>query len=198
VTRADVERFQRDVAAGQTAGDRKTGYRGRGIVTGGTGAARLSMILLSAIFSFAMQRGLRSDIPCAGVRRYKPGKSERYLCAAEQVNLGEALDAAERAGTNPNAIAVIRVLSLTGARRGEILGVRWPDVDFERTCLRLSDSKTAAKVIPLGAAAVQVIAAQARREGSDYVFPGSRRAAWQHRQGLAPNPGGGACRRTAT
>jgi hypothetical protein len=47
------------------------------------GAARRSMILLSAIFSFAMQRGLRPDIPCAGVWRYKLGKSERYLSAAE-------------------------------------------------------------------------------------------------------------------
>lgn len=173
VTRADVERFQRDVAGGRTAGDRKTGYRGRSIVTGGTGAARLSMILLSAIFSFAMQRGLRPDSPCAGVRRYKPGKSERYLSAAEQVSLGEALDAAELAGTNPNAISVIRVLALTGARAGEILGLRWPEVDFERICLRLSDSKTGAKVIPLGAAAMQVIAAQARRDRVDYVFPGA-------------------------
>ena len=173
VTRADVERFQRDVAGGRTAGDRKTGYRGRSIVTGGTGAARLSMILLSAIFSFAMQRGLRPDSPCAGVRRYKPGKSERYLSPAEQVSLGEALDAAERAGTNPNAISVIRVLALTGARAGEILGLRWPEVDFERICLRLSDSKTGAKVIPLGAAAMQVIAAQARRDRVDYVFPGA-------------------------
>ncbi len=174
VTRADVERFQRDVAAGRTAGDRKTGYRGRSIVTGGTGAARLSMILLSAIFSFAMQRGLRPDIPCVGVRRYKPGKSERYLSTAEQVSLGEAMGAAERVGTNPNAIAVIRVLALTGARAGEILGLRWSEVDFERTCLRLNDSKTGAKVIPLGAAAMQVIAAQVRREGgSDYVFAGA-------------------------
>src|SRR5262249_18550829 len=84
-TPADVERFQRDVAAGRTATDRKTGYRGRSIVTGGQGAARLSMILLSAIFSFAVRRGLRAANPCVGVRRYKPGKSERYLTAAEQV-----------------------------------------------------------------------------------------------------------------
>jgi integrase len=173
LTRADVERFQRDVATGRTARDRKTGYRGRSIVTGGTGAARLSMILLSAISSFAVRRGLRSDNPCAGVRRYKPGKSERFLSAAEQVSLGEALAAAERAGTNANAIAVIRVLALTGARAGEILSLKWSEVDFERTCLRLSDSKTGAKVIPLGAAAMQVIAAQERREGTDYVFPGS-------------------------
>jgi integrase len=123
-TRADVERFQRDVAAGRTAGDRKTGYRGRSIVTGGQGAARLSMILLSAIFNFAIRRGLRADNPCAGVRRYKPGKAERYLTVAEQVRLGEALAAAERSGTNPNALAVIRVLALTGARAGEILSLR--------------------------------------------------------------------------
>jgi integrase len=173
VTRGDVERFQRDVALGRTAADRKTGYRGRSIVTGGTGAARLSMILLSAIFSFAIQRGLRADNPCAGVRRYQPGKSERFLSPTEQMSLGKALAAAERAGTNPNAIAVIRVLALTGARAGEVLSLRWQEVDFERTCLRLSDSKTGAKVIPLGAAAMQVIAAQERREGTDYVFPGA-------------------------
>src|SRR5215472_1704548 len=95
VTRADVERFQRDVAAGRTAADRRTGFRGRSIVTGGQGAARLSMILLSAIFTFAVRRGLREDNPCVGVRRYKPGKSERYLSRAEQVSLGEALVAAE-------------------------------------------------------------------------------------------------------
>jgi len=173
VSRGDVERFQRDVAAGRTAVDRKTGYRGRSIVTGGTGAARLSMILLSAIFSFAIQRALRTDNPCAGVRRYKAGHSERFLSPAEQVRLGEALAVAERAGTNPNAIAVIRVLALTGARVGEILSLKWQEVDFERTCLRLSDSKTGAKIIPLGAAAMQVIAAQDRREGTDNVFPGA-------------------------
>jgi integrase len=173
VTRADVERFQRDVAAGRTAVDRKTGYRGRSIVTGGQGAARLSMILLSAIFTFALRRGLRDDNPCAGVRRYKPGKSERYLTATEQMRLGEGLAAAEQAGTNPNAVAVIRVLALTGARAGEILSLRWQEVDFERTCLRLSDSKTGAKVIPLGAAALEVIAGQPRREGTDHVFPGA-------------------------
>jgi integrase len=173
VTRADVERFQRDVAAGRTASDRKTGYRGRSIVKGGVGAARLSMILLSAIFSFAMQRGLRLDNPCVGVRRYKPGKSERFLSSAEQLSLGEALASAERAGANRNAIAVIRVLALTGARVGEILSLKWSEIDFERSCLRLSDSKTGAKVIPLGAAAMQVIEKQEHQEATGFVFPGA-------------------------
>jgi integrase len=197
VTRGDVERFQRDVALGRTAADRKTGYRGRSIVTGGTGAARLSMILLSAIFSFAIQRGLRADNPCAGVRRYQPGKSERFLSPTEQMSLGKALAAAERAGTNPNAIAVIRVLALTGARAGEVLSLRWQEVDFERTCLRLSDSKTGAKVIPLGAAAMQVIAAQERREGTDYVFPGAHGGPLGSIGKVASSAGRGGARRSA-
>jgi integrase len=132
------------------------------------------MILLSAIFSFAIGRGLRPDNPCAGVPRYRPGKSERYLSAAEQVSLGGALAAAELAGTNPNAIAIMRVLALTGARVGEIISLKWSEVDFEHTCLRLVDSKTGPKVIPLGAAALQVISAQERWQGTDYVFPGMR------------------------
>jgi integrase len=169
ISRADVERFQRDVAAGRTAADRKTGYRGRSIVTGGIGAARLCMILLSAIFSFAKARGLRDYNPCSGVKRYKPGNSERFLSAAEQVRLGEALAAAELAGVNQTPIAVIRALALTGARLGEIRCLRWSEIDFERACLRLPDSKTGYKVIPLGAAALKLLAAQERC--SDYVFP---------------------------
>jgi integrase len=171
VTRADVERFQRDVALGRTAADRKTGYRGRTIVTGGADAARLSMILLSTIFAFAIRRWLRPDNPCTGVPRFKPGKSEHYLSSAEQMRLGEALAAAERSGANLNAIAVIRMLALTGARAGEIIALKWREVDFERVCLRLEDSKTGpGKVIPLGAAAMQVITGQPRE--SDLIFPG--------------------------
>lgn len=168
-SRGDIERFQRDVAAGRTATDRKTGYRGRSIVTGGTGAARLCMILLSAIFSFARARGLRDDNPCSGVKRYKPRNPERFLSAAEQVRLGEALAEAELAGVNPTPIAVIRTLALTGARLGEIRCLRWVEVDFERTCLRLPDSKTGYKVVPVGAAALGLLARQERR--SEYVFP---------------------------
>ena len=90
------------------------------------------------------------------------------------MSLGEALATAERAGTNPNAVAVIRVLALTGARAGEILFASMVGGRF-RTYLscRLSDSKTGAKVIPLGAAALEVIAKQPHKDGSDYVFPGT-------------------------
>ena len=55
--------------------------------------------------------------------------------------------------------------------------MRWSDVDFERSALRLPDSKTGAKVIPLGPAALALLAKAQRVEGNPYVIPGRRAGA---------------------
>lgn len=157
ISRGDVERLQQAVAEGRTARNRKTGLRGRSIVTGGRGAARLTMMLLSAVFSFAVSRGLRRDNPCVGVARFKPGRSERFLSAAEQMQLGLALTRVLENGANPTAIAAIRFLTLTGMRKSEALGLHWSEIDFERASIRLPDSKTDYKVVPLGAAALRFL-----------------------------------------
>src|SRR5271156_6744248 len=96
IARADVERFQAAVAAGKTASDRKGGKpRSRIRVGGGVGCARHAMITLAAIFAFGVRRGLVHKNPGVGVKRYAPGKSERFLSAAELARLGEALAKAE-------------------------------------------------------------------------------------------------------
>ncbi len=77
-------------------------------------------------------------------------KRERYLGAEEIQRLGAALVAAEGV-EHPSALAAIRLLLLTGARKSEILTLKWEHVDLERYALRLPDSKTGAKVIALGA-----------------------------------------------
>jgi len=66
------------------------------------------------------------------------------------------------------------MLILTGARRNEIASLRWEHVDIERKALRLPDSKTGAKVVPLGAPALDVLDSQTRKEGSPWVFPAAR------------------------
>ena len=171
VTRADIARFMQDVAAGKTARDEKTGFRGRSIVKGGKGVATRTVGMLGAIFAFAVDRGLRPDNPARGVKRFTDGKSERFLSPAELARLGETLAAAEREGENPSAVAAIRLLTLTGGRKNEILSLRWEYVDFERACLRLPDSKTGAKVVPLGAPALELLASLPRVEGCPYVLP---------------------------
>jgi integrase len=73
-----------------------------------------------------------------------------------------------------SAVTALRLLLLTGARRSEVLELRWSEVDLERACLRLADSKTGAKVIPLAAPALAVLASAPRFHGNPYVCWGSR------------------------
>ncbi len=171
ISRADIQRFLSDVAAGKTKADVKTGKRGRAIVEGGRGTATRTVGLLGGIFSFAEGRGLRAKNPVRGVKRFPDQKSERFLSPAELAKLGASLSVAETEGANPSAIAVIRLLAFTGARKSEIASLRWAEVDFGHACLRLGDSKTGQKIIPLGAPALEILSALPRRDSSPYVFP---------------------------
>ena len=173
VTRADVERLMQDVAAGKTAADVRTGPQGRAIVRGGKGTATKAVSLLGAIFTFAVERGLRPDNPAHGVRTYRSRNFERFLSPREYARLGEALAATERDGGNPAGIAAVRLLAMTGCRKSEILSLRWEHVDFEHQCLRLPDSKSGAKVVPLGAPALALLAGLPRTEGNPHVLPGA-------------------------
>lgn len=173
INRTDIEKFMRDVAAGRTAANEKTGAHGRAIVEGGKGTATRTVGLLGGIMTFAVERRFRSDNPVRGVKRYPDKKGETFLSASELGRIGTALAEAEVDGANPTAAAIIRLLAFTGARKGEISGLRWSEVDIERGYLRLGDSKTGAKVIPIGAPACEVLAGITPIHGSPYVFPAS-------------------------
>jgi integrase len=193
LTRADVERFQQDVASGKSKADIKTNARGRAIVSGGKGTAARSVAVLSMLLSFAVNRGLRSDNPARGVRLLVNQRRERFLSFAEISRIGEALSKIEAEGNNLTAIRAIRLLLLTGCRRGEIIGLQWKWIDFERRCLCLPDSKTGAKTVPLGDPAIDLLRAVPKIGESEFVFPASRgdghiiglRSVWDEARKLA-------------
>jgi len=174
LTRADIERFQQDVAVGKSKADVKTKSRGRAIVSGGKGIAARSVAVLSAVLSFALARSLRADNPARGVRLLSTQRRERFLSFAEIGRVGEALSKLEAEGENSTAITAIRLLLLTGCRRGEIIGLQWQWVDFERRCIRFPDSKTGTKTVPLGHPGIDLLRTISIIEGSEFVFPASR------------------------
>jgi len=142
-----------------------------------SGAANRTIALLSKMFNLAEKWGLRPDgsNPCRHVEKYKERKVERFLSNDELSRLGEALNEAERTQTEmPSVIAAIRLLLFTGCRLSEILTVQWDEVDLEKQCLRLRESKTGAKIVYLPPPALEVLEDIERQEDNPFVIVGAK------------------------
>jgi integrase len=139
------------------------------------GAANRVQALLSKMFGLAEEWGIRPEgsNPCRRIKKFEESSRERFLTTDELQRLGLALREAELDGDHPSGIGIIRLLLFTGCRRSEILTLQWSFVDFERCCLRLPDSKTGAKVVRLGAPALDLLSGLPRF-ASPFVFPAAR------------------------
>lgn len=138
--------------------------------------ANRSLAVLSKMFTLAERWGLRFDNsnPCRHVEKFAEKKRERFLSPAELARLGEALAAHDG---SPYAVAAVKLLVFTGARLGEVLGLKWEWIDFERGEARLPDSKTGAKTLHLPPPALAVLAELPRLEGNPYVIAGAKQGA---------------------
>ena len=138
--------------------------------------ANMAIRCLSRMFNKVADWGLvpeGSNNPCRFVVMYKEPPRERFLTEEEFRRLGRVLGEVEAEGAIPaQAAAALRLLMLTGCRRGEILTLRWEEVDLEAGELRLGDSKTGARTIPLSPEAVRVLASLPRVAGNPWVVPG--------------------------
>ena len=137
--------------------------------------ANRTVDVLARIWNAAADRGLLPEgaNPCRLVVKNRERPRERFLSEAEFRRLGRTLAEAEtRPGVSVHAIAAIRLLLLTGCRKNEILTLRWADVDLRARELRLADSKTGARVVPLSPEAAAVLAGIPRIDGNPHVIPG--------------------------
>jgi integrase len=113
--------------------------------------------------------------PSAGIKLKGEVKRERMLSTEELGRLGAALYKLSEASTlHPHDAAAVRLLLFSGARLREVLSLTWSEVDLERGMIRLRTSKTGAKVIPLAAPALAVLAelrTTAERTATDLSRP---------------------------
>ena len=150
IRRADVLRWRDDMA-------------------GRPGSFNRTIPILSIMLAYAEQLGLRpkGSNPARGTPRYPRTRPERYLSSLEYRRLATVLTGAE--AEYPQAVSIIRLLMLTGARKSEIVELEWDHVQPPR--LKLADSKTGPKTIFLNRPAAAVLAAIEPVDGSPFVFP---------------------------
>lgn len=135
--------------------------------TAPAGANRI-LDILKQIFNYAIESGHLESNPARGVRHNPRPKVTRFLSIGEVERVHAALDAHRGRGSGRQQVAIIRLLLLTGCRKGELVHLRWKEVDGD--LLRLADSKTGPRTVFLSKAAQRVIADQPRTV-SRYVFP---------------------------
>ncbi|MGE0182071.1 MAG: tyrosine-type recombinase/integrase [Parvularculaceae bacterium] len=142
-------------------------------------AANRCRSLLVHMFKIAIRKRYRPDglNPAVGVQRNSETKRKRYLTVEETRRLGRVLAFLDRKGASPYEVAAIRLLLFTGCRLGEILSLKWSEVDFRGKILRLSDSKTGAKEVALSAPALAVLEGLKRQKGNPYVICGHKEGA---------------------
>lgn len=165
------------------------------------GAANRVLALFSKMMNLAEKWRLRPEHsnPCRHVTKYAERKVHHDLSEIETARLAKILRDAEDAhariraerprekdrdlAAHPTATDAVRLLLLTGCRRGEVLGLGWNEVDLERKALRFLDSKGGAKTIALNAPALALLEARPRIVGSPWVFPSPKNPA-KHLVGL--------------
>ena len=133
------------------------------------GGANSALLVLRQIMNHAISRGHIETNPTRDVKRNPRPKLTRFLSREEIGGLHEVLDGYKPRRPSCKAqVDIIRLLLLTGCRTGEILKLRWREVDGDT--LELEDSKTGPRQVLLSPEARAIIERQPR-SGSPWVFP---------------------------
>ena len=137
--------------------------------------ANRTLEIVSKMFNLAEEWGQRplGSNPRRGIKKFPETKRERFLSPAELARVGEVLCETEAERVEmASAISAVRLLILTGCRLNEVITLQWAHVHVGAGILKLPDSKTGKKDVPLGQAAVDVLNGLPRMAGNPWVLPG--------------------------
>lgn len=176
VTRADVTTMMKDIMAGKTRRNERTdNLRGRSIVRGGVGVATRTVGLLGGIFTYARDELDLIDVnPAHGVRKPQDVVRTRRLSEDEYRSLGRILDEAAKDDRFTRTTEMIRLLAMSGCRRGEIIELRKDELDLDGSAFRFEDTKEGQSVRPMGLPLLEYFEDCDMSSDNPYVFPGEK------------------------
>jgi integrase len=151
ITRRDVERLHVELRE-----------------SNGIYAANRTLALLSTMFHKALEWGWNGTNPCKGVKRFREESRERFLTEEEMPKFLKALTEEH----NHDFRDFILLDLLTGARRSNILAMRWEEIDFLAATWRIPRTKgNKPQTIPLVGPALKILQLRHTSAVSEWVFP---------------------------
>jgi integrase len=132
--------------------------------------------LLKSMLNRAVKWGLIGAHPAKDVELFELDEtsvSDRVLSNEEEPQLLGACDQSELRSRAPHLKHVVLIALYTGLRRGEILSLRWSDIDFERSRLTVRKSKTKSgkRDVYLNSMLHQELLSLSRLGHGEWVFP---------------------------
>ncbi|MFG0333744.1 MAG: tyrosine-type recombinase/integrase [Maioricimonas sp. JB049] len=144
----------------------------------GRTAANRTVELLCNVFNVASRLSVWSgDNPASGIRKFKLKSRERFLQPHEVPALFKALNE----DTNPDIGDFVRLAIFTGARRWNLLSMRFDEIDLQARVWTIPETKSGETVrVPLAPQAVEILERRQAAAGGEYVFPARRQGKYPH------------------
>lgn len=129
------------------------------------------LALISTVFGRGLEWGIVKVNPCIGIRRNREVSRDRFLQSDELPKFFQALELE----TNVTARDYFWISLLTGARRANVLSMKWAEINLSDAIWRIPETKNGTpQNIPLPLEAIQLL--EQRKDQADntsiYVFPG--------------------------
>lgn len=125
--------------------------------------------LLTWVINYGVKSGLCKGIPFHIKKPTVDNVKTEYLTEKQIISLLAAIEK----DSNTQVANLMKLALFTGMRRGELLNLRWKDIDFDRGFITLKDTKGGKdQAIPMNDTARDVLNFHPKGDGV-YVFPGS-------------------------
>ncbi len=122
------------------------------------------------IYNKALEWGWEGDNPALRIKKFREKSRDRFLNADELPRFFEALNSEE----NETARDFFLIALLTGARKTNVLMMRWDQLDLERRTWRIPETKNGeSQTIPISMQAYEILKLRYSKTESVWVFPGT-------------------------
>ncbi len=154
ITRQEIKRLHIDLG-------KHIGHRTANVVTA----------LLRAMYNRAIYwEEFKKGNPAAGVEMFSTSSRERFMQKDEIPRFFAAV--AQEPNSDIRDFVLLDLL--TGARKGNVLSMRWSDINLERAEWRIPDTKNGEPLtVPLMPEAIQILQSRKPKRPAEFVFPGN-------------------------
>lgn len=124
---------------------------------------------IRAMYNKAIEWGWQGTNPSNGIKKYKEKSRDRFLMGSELPRFFEALEKEE----NHTARDFFKIALLTGARKTNVLQMRWKDIDFHHAVWNIPETKNGEPhKVALTLQAVALLEARRKTCKGEWVFEG--------------------------